>query len=248
MNTTQRDDFAGILGGKEYGKLIQAIPHLLQFEDTIALQAAESLKAVNSPIILDMGCGEGMTTIALCQHIRGATIVGLDVAPKMLVEYKTKVTDSSNPVIANSDNRIDRECGDALSFLKKCGTGSFDAVVSGFMLHNIQKTERAAIIAEVYRVLRPGGRFVNGDKIAHDDEAAHQNAIMEQYGLIINANRTAKDDAYWLGWIEHYVRDNQPDVKFTEKEIFTILTTVRFADARLVARMRMEAVLIADKL
>lgn len=244
MNTIQQHDFAGILGGKNYGKLLKAIPHLPQFEDTIATCAAESVRDITSPTILDMGCGEGMTTLALCKHVRGATIIGLDVADKMLQEYASV---ADHPIVTQSDNKIEVVRGDAFNFLAQCDPCNFDAVISGFMLHNIAKPEREAIMAGVCRALRPGHRFVNGDKVAHDDESAHLHAIMEQYGLFVDANRASADNAYWLEWIEHYVRDNRPGTKLTERELVSTLKAVGFDSVKLVARMRMEAVVIADK-
>jgi tRNA (cmo5U34)-methyltransferase len=115
------------------------------------------------------------------------------------------------------------------------------------MLHNIQNDERTGILIEVCRILRPNGRFVNGDKIAHDDESQHLRTIMDQFGLFIDANRALPDNEYWLGWIEHYVRDNQSNLKLTEHEILTTLRGVGFGTALVVARQGMEAVVIADK-
>lgn len=89
--------------------------------------------------ILDLGCGDGVLTLEIARH--GCNVVGVDASNEM--------------VKAARSAGVDAHCmdGAALSF-----TDEFDAVFSNAALHWIKPPE--AVIAGVWRALRPGGRFV----------------------------------------------------------------------------------------
>jgi trans-aconitate methyltransferase len=89
--------------------------------------------------ILDLGCGDGVLTRKLA-HL-GCTLVGIDASPE-LVEAAHAL---------GLDARL--EDATALRF-----DAEFDAVFSNAVLHWIKDAD--AVIVNVYRALRPGGRFV----------------------------------------------------------------------------------------
>lgn len=102
-----------------------------------------------TPDILDLGCGTGELTIALCK--KGARVVGLDASTEML-------TLASNKSIRCSADAF-FTCQDMSSF----STGkSYDAVISTFDSLNYLKS-RAALLRTlecVERELRDGGVFL----------------------------------------------------------------------------------------
>jgi len=91
--------------------------------------------------VLDVACGPGYC--AGQAAARGATAIGIDFAPTMIVEAQRRFPG------------IDFREGDAenLAF----ADGSFDAVVCAFGLLHMATPDRA--IVEAYRVLRAGGRY-----------------------------------------------------------------------------------------
>ena len=231
--------FAGIVG-QEYDRLLKALPHIPALEEGVASAVRKGLQKnmIRSATILDLGCGNGITTLALCAQINNAHIIGVDIEPTMLKQYESRVADVQNTVTMH-------QC-DALEFLKGSAAHSFDVVVSGLVLHNLPKTMRAEIIKEIARVLRPNAWFVNGDKIAHDDDKAHQQDLMRQFAKFTEVYSAPSDIAYGLEWIEHYVRDNQPDLKYTESEIVHSLEVAGFKKIKIVKRYGMEALVVAD--
>jgi SAM-dependent methyltransferase len=108
--------------------------------------------------VLDLGCGDGY----LCELLaaRGARAVGVDVSLEELAVFRARA--AGWPVAARAQ---------ALPFVD----GAFDAAVShlAFMLME----DAPAVVAELLRVLRPGGRFaalLGGGPTAGGDDAFHR--------------------------------------------------------------------------
>jgi len=91
--------------------------------------------------ILDVGCGTGQLTMEIAAS--GAEVTGIDRSAEMVAEAKRKFPELRFEVMDAREIRMERK---------------FDAVFSNAALHWIKDAER--VIAEVARVLKPGGRFV----------------------------------------------------------------------------------------
>ena len=105
--------------------------------------------------VLDIGCGAGVDTI-LASMMTGPTgnVVGVDIVPEMLqqAEKNLMMTDQKN-----------------VSFKKTSGeklpypVDTFDVVISNGVINLIPDKEAA--LAEIIRVLKPGGRLMVADQI-----------------------------------------------------------------------------------
>ncbi len=93
---------------------------------------------------LDVACGTGDIAFALASG--GATVVGLDVVPRMVAIARQK----PNPVT------VDFLVGDMMAL--PVASASFDLVTTGYGLRNVPDLERS--LAEIHRVLRPGGQLL----------------------------------------------------------------------------------------
>jgi len=89
--------------------------------------------------ILDLGCGDGALTEKIVAA--GAVVTGVDASPGMVAAARTRGL------------RVDEASADALRY-----HAEFDAVFSNAALHWMPNAE--AVIAGVWRALKPGGRFV----------------------------------------------------------------------------------------
>jgi len=94
--------------------------------------------------ILDAGCGSGPFSAAL--RDRGAVVTGLDSSARMLELARLRLGPSADLRLA--------DLGNPLPF----GDGAFDDVVAALVLHYLQ--EWTAPLAELRRVLKPGGRLI----------------------------------------------------------------------------------------
>ena len=98
--------------------------------------------------LLDLGCGTGELLKILLELGGNTACTGLDLSENMLAVARKKLGERAQLVRGDAER---------LPF----GDGSFDAVVCNDSFHHYP--DPAAVVAEVERVLRPGGTFVLGD-------------------------------------------------------------------------------------
>jgi demethylmenaquinone methyltransferase/2-methoxy-6-polyprenyl-1,4-benzoquinol methylase len=101
---------------------------------------------------LDLACGTGDITFLLAGGLEDGQSVGLDITQGMLViaERKRREIDAANVVFNRAD--IMRLPYD---------DESFECVTGGYALRNVPDV--AGALAEIHRVLKPGGRFLSLD-------------------------------------------------------------------------------------
>lgn len=105
---------------------------------------------------LDLACGTGDIAFALAAH--GARVTGLDITLRMVelarekgtVTFFQKAKKGDCPLFLVADML-------ALPFEDSC----FDLVTTGYGIRNVPDIDTA--LAEIRRVLRPGGRFLSLD-------------------------------------------------------------------------------------
>jgi len=116
-----------------------------------------SLGPINKgDVILDIGCGAGVDTI-LAAMMAGPTgkAVGIDIVPEMLQRATSNLgmTDVKNVTFIKTS-------GEDLPF----PDAEFDVVISNGVINLIP--DKAALLKEVMRVLKPGGRLMLADQVA----------------------------------------------------------------------------------
>ena len=111
----------------------------------------EALGSLRGRRVLDLGCGEGYVARMLLES--GADFVhGFDISAEMVQLAQGAITDASR---------------DRLRFeVRNLSTGldlpasSFDDAVAVFLFNYLTLEETAEVLANVRRLVRPGGRFV----------------------------------------------------------------------------------------
>jgi demethylmenaquinone methyltransferase/2-methoxy-6-polyprenyl-1,4-benzoquinol methylase len=96
--------------------------------------------------VLDVATGTGAQARAF--GAAGATVVGLDLSPRMLAIARRK-TRASNVTFIE---------GDATAL--PASDASFDGACISFALHEMPATVRPCVIAELARIVRPGGTVI----------------------------------------------------------------------------------------
>jgi tRNA (cmo5U34)-methyltransferase len=124
--------------------------------------------------LLEIGCGTGITTACLLAGREDALIESIDNAPAMLSQARQNLKE------ALAAKRLRLIENDALSHLQEIPEASVDIVASAYAFHNFLHGYRRRVLEEVFRVLKPGGLFVNGDRYAIDDADEHLKKTQEE--------------------------------------------------------------------
>ena len=147
---------SGIEGQKYDPELVSALPEAV-ISSYCGVGNPFSLGSINKgDVVLDIGCGAGVDTI-IAAMMAGPTgkVVGIDIVPEMLqrAESNLGMTDLQNVTFR-------RASGEDLPF----ADAEFDVVISNGVINLIP--DKAALLKEVMRVLRPGGRLMLADQVA----------------------------------------------------------------------------------
>lgn len=150
--------------------------------------ASDAIGAAAPTSILEIGCGTGAFAARLQTEHPTATLVAIDQSARM-VEITTKLG-------------VDARVADAMDL--PFDAASFDVVVAMWMLYHVPGLDIA--LAQIRRVLRPGGLFVavtNGD--------AHMAGLLSEAGggPIITAFSTENGFA---GLARHFEHIQQSDL------------------------------------
>ena len=113
-------------------------------------RAAEVAALKPGDAVLDVCCGTGDLTLELASRVApGGHVIGCDFSEPMLDLGREKAA-------ARGESTVRFEWADALQL--PYDAGRFDAVTVGFGVRNFADRDRG--LAELARVLRPGGRLV----------------------------------------------------------------------------------------
>jgi SAM-dependent methyltransferase len=104
-------------------------------------EAFEAVRAANTERVLEVGCGWGEFAARIRDEL-DAVVVAIDLSPRMVELAR--------------ERDIDARVGDVQEL--PFGNGEFGCAVANWMLYHVPDIDRG--LAEIARVLRPGGRLV----------------------------------------------------------------------------------------
>jgi demethylmenaquinone methyltransferase / 2-methoxy-6-polyprenyl-1,4-benzoquinol methylase len=108
----------------------------------------ERVDASPSDTVLDVACGTGAIALALARRY-GCAVVGVDQSAEMLAEGRRRVAAAGLAARV----RLEQARAESLPF----PDAGFDALTFGYLLRYVD--DPAATLAELARVVRPGGRM-----------------------------------------------------------------------------------------
>jgi ubiquinone/menaquinone biosynthesis C-methylase UbiE len=99
--------------------------------------------------VLEVGCGTGSLALLIKRANPSVDVVGLDPDVKALDRARRKSARAGLPI------QFDHGFADRLAY----GDAAFDRVFSSLMFHHLELADKALMLREIRRVLKPGGRL-----------------------------------------------------------------------------------------
>ena len=146
--------------------------------DALPLAVTESFAGVGCPFVLgdlrpgqrvlDLGCGAGMDSILAARRVEpGGTVIGVDMVEEMLTKGQRNAEALG---LCNLDCRLGR--ADALPV----SAASVDVIITNGVFNLC--LDKPKVVAEMFRVLRPGGRLHMADILLEEHVTPEQLASM----------------------------------------------------------------------
>lgn len=151
--------------------------YLRKLEVSNIIETINSLNVHEGASILDVGCGDGYTTIDVAQALPGLYFRGVDYSASMIENARRQLA-------ARTDlqERLTFTVGDATNLEEACGDETFDVVMTDRCLINLASLERQSqAIAQIAEHTKPGGHYVAIENFVEGQE--NLNAMRRAVGL-----------------------------------------------------------------
>ncbi len=116
--------------------------------------------------VLDVGTGDGRLLALLKRDRPQMQGVALDFSPTMLAAVRSRFA---------NDAQVDVVAHDLMEPLPELGT--FDAIVSSFVIHHLSHDRKRSLYAELFECLQPGGIFCNLEHVSSPTERLHHHFL-----------------------------------------------------------------------
>lgn len=220
-----------------YDWVPQTLPGYYDLQYALASLVAERYI---EPVIVDVGLGTGITTKAIVDKNPGCLVKGVDSEAVMINQARENL----GAEVARGVVEV-YHC-DALDYLKSIFESSVDVIASAYTIHNCSRVWRAQLVSEIFRVLKPGGMFVNNDKYAADDRKEYVREVTSQILRYDILKEQGRDDLRRL-WIEHEIEDQDPERIMWTQEALDQIRRAGFSGVSLVERLGQYAIVRALK-
>ena len=128
--------------------------YLRNLESTVLLNELQSILGDRSVLILDVGCGDGKTTLDLATHFPRASFLGIDFSSEMIASAKN----NASQLRTRSDVRF--EVGDARAVNDVIGKCKFDVILTSRCLINIvDRKQQWLVLKQFSDALAPDGLY-----------------------------------------------------------------------------------------
>ena len=125
--------------------------HLRELEAAALISQLQAFDLPKEPRILDIGCGDGETTVAISRSFPAARIQGIDFSAEMLTLAERK----------SESDRVAFSVGDVRKLTDQFAASAFDAIITNRCLINLPSSdEQYDALKQISECLAPGGYFI----------------------------------------------------------------------------------------
>ena len=221
--TTAENPFSGVLA-EEYDFLRLMCPNSALLASKIGHKIQIFVASTDNIEGLEIGCGTGISTYELIHQNTNIQLIAVDSSAQMLDQAR------ANFKTQPSAERVKFIEDDALAALKKLPNNSMAFVTSNYAIHNFEKHYRTKALTEIFRVLKAGGIFINGDRYAISDPSEHlkdtQNTVRKWFKLFQEIKRLDLLEE----WIIHLLSDESPEIIMGLDDALIELKNLGFVD------------------
>lgn len=137
--------------------------HLRELEILTMVQTLKELDLPAGASLLDVGCGDGYSTLRVAREMEGLNFLGIDYSENMIGIALARREEMSGLAeqTASLKNRVNFTVGDATKLDQFCQGSAYDAALSFRCLINLVTPEsQSDAIAQIAGCLKPGGYYV----------------------------------------------------------------------------------------
>lgn len=129
---------------------------LRELEISTITQIFHQLDIPNSGSALDIGCGDGYSTLKIAQAMPSLNLLGIDYSEGMVKVARERLESQSE-----LKRQVSFSVGDILQLEQVCGDSVYDIVLTDRCLINLDSHDRQSqAIAQIAEHTRPGGFYV----------------------------------------------------------------------------------------
>ncbi|MGZ4996345.1 MAG: class I SAM-dependent methyltransferase [Methylobacter sp.] len=233
--------FSGVIG-QDYDLLNLIYPIATEMSRLVGIAASKySAQVAENLTVVELGGGTGITTLSLLTASDKFNILSIDNEPVMQEQAKNNL----HKWVEEGELAF---CGDdALTALTNIASDSVDIVASAYTLHNFLDTYRQEVIQEIFRILKPGGQFINGDRYGLDDISEHTRTIQQEVTSYFKTLTQIKKLDVLEHWIVHLFSDESENHVMRESAALEQLRDTGFLNITLSHRLEVNALVTATK-
>lgn len=233
--------FSGVIG-REYQMLKLICPFAAKLSQLVGEQVAEIARTQAEPLnVVELGGGTGITTLSILNADARLKLLSVDNEPTMQNQAKASLQRWCD------ENRLSFSGDDALTALQTLPSESVDVIASAYTFHNFEAGYRRRVIEECWRVLKPGGHFVNGDRYALDDIDAHTRNTQQEVAGYFRVFTELKRLDLLEHWIIHLFCDESENHVMREAVALRQMGEAGFTGVEIKLRHDVNALLTALK-
>jgi SAM-dependent methyltransferase len=194
--------------------------------ETVLADIMATFGEAGPPSILDAGCGVGVVSGFI--YSKGFSVVGVDINQSAVVQALRSTAALSQASDASSGRRLDFFCEDILNpDCPAIQAGAFDGVVCQLVISIVGPShDRAALLANLYKALRPGGYLYLSASGVSD-------AINPLYAELYRSDLEITKEQHTYVSRDDHGRGLYATHHFTEEELNRLLQYAGFTDKRI---------------